>query len=539
MLKKLIFSVGPCNVEVHYVSFYYLEWVEEKSPCVPDLLSQRIWNAGNFYSLKGFLRYSSNRSLYRIMLSSSSSTPTWVLSAKTFFGEHLEPRIEVAKAQHRLLLDLAERVKYNFSARQVLSGEVLREFPLLAARIPGVVPIGDTQILESPHFVDSQLGLHICGKPFKDWLGAGRTAEELFYALWTGKDPSLEEAEAMRLVLKEARQSVVFPFEAYFNSLRSGIFPLLANHEVPSLHVICQHAVVYLSAITPERDDLITGKSPELESRFIEWVRATTVLSVAVPFAFRLFSEPDLRIDDFVVPQHERLGEVYAVGFGVSLKLASVFDMLTSLMVWHGKGNGSTFGGLLAFNFNASVPDALQAGFAVASGISHCDAASVCAYQMSQAVENLGLGASDEALLQWFKSQKTKVYAIGHPLLKGNHSDPRADIARTFLRENYQDDEWVSFALNYFRVGLIHLANKDLEFPHENVDAFTAVVLRCLGVIKDFRTATLAGVFFILSRNCGLIVEGFWDQAISQGRGFVPRPKTLTTQMLFWLMSQD
>lgn len=473
------------------------------------------------------------------MLSSSSSTSSWVLSAKTFFKEHLEPRIAVAKAQHKLLLELAEGVDLKFSARQVLSGEVLREFPLLAARIPGVVPIGDTQILESPHFVDSHLGLHVCGKPFKHWLSAGRAAEEIFYALWTGKDPSLEEAEAMRLVLKEARQSIVFPFETYFDSLKSGIFPLLANHEVPSLHVICQQALVYLSAITQERDDLITGKSPEIESRFIEWVRATAVLSIAVPFGFRLFSEPDLRIEEFAVPQHDRLGEVYAAGFGVSLKLASVFDMLTTLMVWHGKGNGSTFGGLLAFNFNTSVPDALQAGFAVASGISHCDAASVCAYQMQQAVENLGFDASEEALLQWFKSQKTKVYAIGHPLLKGNNSDPRADIARAFLEENHKNDEWVSFALNYFKVGLVHLAEKNLEFPHENVDAFTAVVLRCLGVIKDLHTATLAGVFFMLSRNCGIVVEGFWDQVISQGRGFVARPKTLTTQMLFRLNSEE
>ena len=195
---------------------------------------------------------------------------------------------------------------------------------------------------------------------------------------------------------------------------------------------------------------------------------------------------------------------------------AKVLDVLLVLHLDHGSGNNSTFTNLVVSSTATDIYSAMSASVGSLKGPRH-GGANLSAFQMvKEAVETVGLNASDEDITAYINKVLNKeaydhsglVYGFGHAVY--TLSDPRAEIIREYaekLAEEKGKSDLYTFYTRFEKLAKKAIANKIGKNVCANVDFYSGMVYDMLEINED-----LFSPMFVTARMVGWLAHNIEDK---------------------------
>lgn len=453
------------------------------------------------------------------------------------FDRFISPRAAIAAEQRKVLSSsYGDRILAVVTVNDQLTG--YKSTPILRSAIPGREKRGG--LYTNAHHVDEYEGFHLGGVRIDQLVEKGCSFEEALFTLWVGYPPeSLEEVQEMVAVLKDARRR--FVESSAWNNCVTYLDALCAPDpsRVDMMHVVVG-LLSYLARYSPigALIDSDRVETISLRDRFEEWVFIQAAMGVLIPAAYRrlyLKGEP-------IVPDSSRgYAAAFVEALGVAdseerlTELASVFDMLLILMLYHGPGNGSTFSGLVANSFAPTSFDSMISMMGALLGPNHGKASTLGVRFLFTLCEELGDEWSEEELVSYartrlLESPKKPAWCVGHALLKTpkgvdpseSLGDPRTAVLVHWLESHHSTHPFYRLSKAWYDA-VTPIVGKEIgaAFPKPNVDAYSGLVLALEGIIEDPSQASFIGALFGVARIAGACAEAFYQVAATSGK---PRP---------------
>ncbi len=198
-----------------------------------------------------------------------------------------------------------------------------------------------------------------------------------------------------------------------------------------------------------------------------------------------------------------------------------ILDLMMIIQADHGAGNNSTFASLVVSSTDTDIYSAFTTAVGSLKGPKHGGANITCKHMMDQVINEVGLNASDEDILNVIKrilnkdffDKKGLIYGLGHAVY--TISDPRCvllkkqavDVARMCNKEEYLNfySRFEYIASNY-----IHKL-KGINIC-ANVDFYSGFIFDMLQIPED-----LYSPIFVASRAVGWLAHNIEDK-INSGR---------------------
>lgn len=204
---------------------------------------------------------------------------------------------------------------------------------------------------------------------------------------------------------------------------------------------------------------------------------------------------------------------------------ASVLDMCLVLHADHGGGNNSTFTNVVMSSTGTDIYSCFAGAIGSLKGPKHGGANLAVAKQMKLVINEIGLQATDEQILEIirrildkdFNDKTGLVYGIGHAVY--TLSDPRCQILSQKCRELAIEKGRVNEYEFYHRFENIAIQEiKDRKGINvcANIDFYSGLVYDMLGIPKDLYT-----LLFVIGRSVGWVAHNIENKLYS---GKIIRP---------------
>lgn len=204
---------------------------------------------------------------------------------------------------------------------------------------------------------------------------------------------------------------------------------------------------------------------------------------------------------------------------------ASVLDMCLVLHADHGGGNNSTFTNVVMSSTGTDIYSCFAGAIGSLKGPKHGGANLAVAKQMKLVINEIGLQATDEKILEIirrildkdFNDKTGLVYGIGHAVY--TLSDPRCQILSQKCRELAIEKGRVNEYEFYHRFENIAIQEiKDRKGINvcANIDFYSGLVYDMLGIPKDLYT-----LLFVIGRSVGWVAHNIENKLYS---GKIIRP---------------
>ncbi|MBL7661732.1 citrate/2-methylcitrate synthase, partial [bacterium] len=215
-----------------------------------------------------------------------------------------------------------------------------------------------------------------------------------------------------------------------------------------------------------------------------------------------------------------------------------VLNVLLNLMIYHGAGNVSTYTALVA---HSGGNDMYQAAAAMCNGLSGFNHGGAAYQGLRFVLNDLNIeNCSDREALRAIAKELIQrglpIWCVGHRILRGSNDDPRAAVAKKLIEEiasrHKHGEVLLRRASIWYEVAVeeIVTAKPGIGFQAVNIDGYTGLLAYLAGLIPEKDAASIAGLFFAVSRTAGALAECFWSGV--SGKVALIRPSVVTMELL-------
>lgn len=204
---------------------------------------------------------------------------------------------------------------------------------------------------------------------------------------------------------------------------------------------------------------------------------------------------------------------------------ATVLDMCLVLHADHGGGNNSTFTNVVISSTGTDIYSCFAGAIGSLKGPKHGGANLAVAKQMKLAINEIGLYATDEQILELvrkildkdFNDNTGLIYGIGHAVY--TLSDPRCQILSQKCKELAIEKDRLAeyeFYNRFEKIAIQEIKDRKGINVCANVDFYSGLVYDMLGIPKDLYT-----LLFVIGRSVGWVAHNIENKLYS---GKIIRP---------------
>ena len=324
--------------------------------------------------------------------------------------------------------------------------------------------------------------------------------EEIAFLILFGHLPNKDE---LAIFQKDIRDNYALPSEYLATNILSN----------PSMHVMnkIERSVLLLYELDENPDD----SSPENFIR--QGINIISKLPAMICYSYQ--AKHHLLDGGSLIIHHvdenksiaENILELLRADRKYTREEAELLDLCLVLHIDHGAGNNSTFSSIVVSSTGTDIYSALSASVGSLKGPKHGGANIAVMHMMSEAVDTLGVNATDDEIRMFINKILNKevcdrsglVYGIGHAVY--TKSDPRAEILKKkakHLAEEKGLGELFDFYLRFERNATDIVRSQKGKEVCANVDFYSGFIYDMLEIPEDLFTP-----MFVMARTVGWIAH--------------------------------